>query len=145
MKRTIEELGTGTAYRCGQMEPNTKATGWRIERKARAHFGIKTVIGMKGNSKMISRMDLAPTIALMEPSMKEFGSMMSSMVKAWQCGRTLQHTKAITSKETSTELESISGRKATCTVASGKRIRLKALALTSGQMAGAMKATGNKT
>ena len=115
----LGECDTVSESKSGKMAPNIKVNGRIIKLMERAPFGTQMVTIMKESSKMINQMATVSFTVLIEPFMKEHGSMIYSMDLGKHTGLTAQATSEIIRRVVAMVLAPTNGQMATHTAVNG--------------------------
>lgn len=84
-------------FKYGEMEPNMRDNGNKIEQMVRVSFGMSVEIFMMENGNKIELMVKEDTFMLMELNLKDNGQMISLMVMALKYGQIILDMKEIIS------------------------------------------------
>ena len=142
-------MGTGKAicgmvmeFKSGPMVQGTKAIGWTIRLKVKAHSTMWTVTSSRANGEMTRLMATETTFTPMEQSIKVTGRKIYSMEKATRHGLMEVATEADTVKEEKKVKELTSGLMAPLSQAAGLTTKLMDMAFTPGTTVGPTKVSG---
>jgi len=140
-----ETCATDMAFKFGQMEQNTKATGRTTKLMATVSFGTCMATNTKENGNETRLMAMESTLTATGLPTKVTGATICNTVEALSSGTITQSMKASTREEKSTAKERTPGKMVLNTPENGMKTEFMDVESTPGTMEGSTRETGKTT